>query len=321
MAVASMPAGAREQGVSVVIPAYNYARYLPEAVDSVLAQTYANFEVIVVDDGSTDDTRAVVERYTDPRVRYVWQQNQGLSAARNTGISEATRELVAFLDADDLWKPEHLAEAVAEFARRGADFALVAATSVRMDEARRELPTRIATQAASRELTAGDILLKTRFMPSSAVVRRVAFAHCGDFDRQLRSSEDRDMWIRLGARYRLAHLSARTVLVRKHGNNMSKHADRMQRAMRTVLERAQEQEIVPASHTAFWRRVWAIFHFQCAWMLYDEGRRGEAVRAMFHSLQSWPLPMPGAALNEPAFFRLRALLRFLAVAPRASTSQ
>jgi len=306
--------------VSVVIPAYNYARYLPEAIGSVLAQTYPDFEVIVVDDGSTDETRAVVQRFDDPRVRYVWQENQGLSAARNTGIRESKRAYVGFLDADDLWQPNHLAAAVAEFARRGPEFALVAGTSVRMDQDKRELPTRIRPEQETQELTAADIVLKTRFMPSSAVVRRSVFAECGDFDRQLRSSEDRDMWIRLGARYRLAHLSARTVLVRKHTSNMSRHADRMQRSMRTVLERAQELGIESSTHFFFWNQVWAIFHFQCAWMLFDEGRRGEAVRAILHSLWSWPLPMPAVTLNEPVLFRLRALARFIWSGLRASSS-
>src|SRR5690349_21494110 len=94
--------------VSVIIPTYNYAHYLPCAIDSVLAQTQPAAEVIVVDDGSTDATREVCARYTDPRVRYVHQSNAGLSAARNTGLREARSPLVAFLDADDRWEPAFL---------------------------------------------------------------------------------------------------------------------------------------------------------------------------------------------------------------------
>ena len=94
--------------MSVVIPLYNKAKYIKRALDSVLAQSYQDFEVIVVNDGSTDGSEKVVEQYTDPRVRLISQQNAGASAARNRGIVEAKYELVAFLDADDEWHPDYL---------------------------------------------------------------------------------------------------------------------------------------------------------------------------------------------------------------------
>ncbi|RYD67142.1 MAG: glycosyltransferase family 2 protein [Verrucomicrobiaceae bacterium] len=88
-------------GVSVVIPAFNYAAFLPHAIDSVLAQGYSSLEVLIIDDGSTDATREITSKYTsDPRVRYVWQENAGLSAARNTGIREARFPYIGFLDAE-----------------------------------------------------------------------------------------------------------------------------------------------------------------------------------------------------------------------------
>src|SRR5438874_1624069 len=98
--------------VSVVIPTYNSAHYIGEAVQSVLAQTYTNFEVIVVDDGSTDDTRERLESVAG-RIRYLYQPNGGVSKARNRGIQEARGELIAFLDGDDEWLPEKLAKQLA----------------------------------------------------------------------------------------------------------------------------------------------------------------------------------------------------------------
>ena len=110
--------------ISVVIPAYNHGRFLREAIDSVLAQTYAPLEIIVVDDGSTDDTEQIVRSYGD-RVRYIRQQNAGVGAARNNGIANARGEYVAFLDSDDLWLPEKLAVQV-EYMRRHPECAACA---------------------------------------------------------------------------------------------------------------------------------------------------------------------------------------------------
>jgi glycosyltransferase involved in cell wall biosynthesis len=92
--------------VSVVIPVYNAARYIAEAIESVYAQNYESLEIIIVDDGSTDDTSAIIRSFKN--IRYVWQENQGVASARNTGITESKGELIAFLDADDYWAPGKL---------------------------------------------------------------------------------------------------------------------------------------------------------------------------------------------------------------------
>src|SRR5205814_441931 len=129
-------------GVSVVIPAYNYARFLPKAIESALAQSHPSLEIIVVDDGSTDDTQAVVAQYTGPRVRCVRQQNAGLSAARNTGIREARFPYVAFLDADDEWHPNFLAACMEAFSKLGGGFGIVACGAERIDAAGDPLDTK-----------------------------------------------------------------------------------------------------------------------------------------------------------------------------------
>ena len=297
--------------VSVVIPAYNYGRYLRCAIDSALAQSFANLEVIVVDDGSTDDTPAIVRSCPDPRVRYLHQANAGLSAARNTGIREARAPFIALLDADDLWLPGMLAAAMERFASLPKEAGVVACASTRVDVDGRPIGGKAFFPSGDRWFTASEIVLQSRFMPSTVVARREAYAECGEFDTTLRSSEDRDMWIRIGMRFRIFHLGTPSVLIRKHGSNMSKHAERMRCNMRKVIGKAWSARVMPRWDLPFWLRVLSIFHFQNAWMRFDEQRPWAAVWDGVLSLLLWPwFPKP-RELNEPPFFRMRGCGRFV----------
>jgi glycosyltransferase involved in cell wall biosynthesis len=303
--------------VSVVIPAYNYGRYLREAIDSVLAQEFRNFELIVVDDGSTDNTAEIVASYTDPRVRYIHQTNAGLSAARNTGIRQARAPLIGLLDADDLWKPEMLAQVTQRFQTAEPEVGLIACASERVDSVGQPLGGKTMTHGKERRFTAADIVLQSRFMPSTVVARREAYAACGEFDTTLRSSEDRDMWIRIGSRFRMIHLGTPLVQIRKHPTNMSKHADRMRLNMRKAIGKAYRDRVMPPWHLPFWLRVYSIFYFQNAWMRFDEGRFAGAVWDGACALALWPWFPDHRELNEPSFFRIRGLARFVLMALRS----
>ena len=185
--------------VTVVIPNYNCGRFLADAVDSVLQQTYTRCEIVVVDDGSTDDSRDVARRYGD-RLRVVTQANQGVSAARNTGIAHARGELVAFLDADDLWKPEKLARQVPLFANPAVGIVYCGLEYV--DESLRPLGTNLTGRRGSvlREiaLLRGTVVLAGG---STAVARRVCFDEAGGFDREMSTAADWDMWRRIACRW------------------------------------------------------------------------------------------------------------------------
>jgi glycosyltransferase involved in cell wall biosynthesis len=296
-------------GVSVVIPAYNYARYLPAAIDSALNQDYPRLEVIVVDDGSTDSTPEVVRAYGE-RVRYVHQNNAGLPAARNTGIRAAQHPLLCFLDADDLLPPGLVAEAVRALATLSGDFGIVAFPSQYIDTTGAPLPTKALADQESREVPGRDIILKTRFGTTGLVARREVFEQAGFFDETLRSSEDRDMWIRAASRFRIYLDGDRRVLIRRHGASMSQHADRMKENMQRVIRKAWTDRRVPRGETGFWLQVRAFLHFQAAWMYHAEGRRGAAVGSLLKSLACWPWFARPGRLNEPALFRIRSLIRF-----------
>lgn len=298
--------------VTVVIPSYNYARFLPRAIASVLGQTRGDFVIVVVDDGSTDDTWALVEPFlkADLRVHYVHQQNAGLSAARNTGISLARTDLIAFLDADDEWEPGFLERALATMTGRSPEYAVVACSKSSIDADGNSIPTPSQGAAEPREIRRDDLILRSRFAADAVLVRKEAFEQCGVFDTTLRSSEDRDMWIRIASRFRISWWPEPLIRIRRHGENMSRNSDQMRDNMRRVLAKARHDS--GTDHRfLFWLKVDAYFHMQSAWMLYPEGRRLAAVREVIISIFCWPFFRDPPDLNEPVLFRLRSLIRFI----------
>jgi glycosyltransferase involved in cell wall biosynthesis len=193
--------------VSVVIPLYNKVRHIERAVDSVLAQTCSDFELIVVDDGSTDGGGNIVRRYTDPRVRLITQQNAGVSAARNRGASEATSDLVAFLDADDQWLPDFL-ETVLRLRdrfRQASVWATAYSTVGHEEQVQPEFP---GAAVAGPEGGLIDYFQSPGpWMPvhaSAVMVRKDALVRAGGFPIDMRCGEDWDTWIRLALRYPIA---------------------------------------------------------------------------------------------------------------------
>ena len=218
--------------VSVIIPCYNHAHYLPCAVNSVLAQTIAGWEAIIVDDGSTDDTRAVAAELADPRIRYIYQENRGLSAARNTGIHIAEGEHLAFLDADDEWTPRFL-EACLRILKDNVGVAAAVSLVQFVDESGMELP-RLGGRAVAPEDFRERMIEGGFFPPNAIVVRASAVRNAGLFDESLSSVEDWDLWLRITghdgkvisipeplARYRVSVGSMSTDAGRMHANRMA----------------------------------------------------------------------------------------------------
>lgn len=310
MATATTSVPLRQTGVSVVIPAYNYAQFLPGAIASVLNQTGPPFELIIVDDGSTDNTREVVAQYGD-RIRYIYQTNAGLAASRNTGIRNARFDHLAFLDADDEWLPGFLQILFAKFAELPETFAVIACRETYVNADGEPFATKRLSPQVAREITCRDILLKTQFAADGVVVKRAAFDECGLFDDTMRSSEDRDMWARIAAKRRIFLLADRLALIRKHGDNMSKQADRMKRTGRRVINKAWAARLVPRGCVGFWLKVLSFHFFQAAWMYHEERRRACALRDLAKSVLVWPWFFRPQEVNEPALFRLRSLRHFL----------
>jgi len=205
--------------VSVVIATYNMGNYLPEAVESVRAQTYRPLEVIIVDDGSTDDTATVIRRWeNDPGVRYVWQENQGQTVAKNHGISLARGAYVAFLDGDDRWKPYKLEHQMPLFGQNPAT-GVVYSDAVFIDEQGHETGRREIAHPHGRVTSR---LLEDNFVNfGSAVVSARALEHLGAFDEALPMSIDYDLWLRLSTAYEFGYVDEPLLEYRIWGGQMS----------------------------------------------------------------------------------------------------
>lgn len=186
----------KNQLVSIIIPTYNAEDYIKEAVDSTLRQIYKNIEVIVVDDGSTDNTRNVLEPYiVAGKIRYIYQNNKGLAGARNTGIKNSKGVYIALLDADDLFLPEKIAEQV-KVLETNRDFGVCYSDILHFTDSE---PRRFYHHRY--RYPSGDIfeeLLHRQFInPLAVIARREIFEKYGYFDENLRRSEDWDLWLKL----------------------------------------------------------------------------------------------------------------------------
>lgn len=224
--------------VSVALPCYNMRAFVGEAVESVLAQTHQDWELLVVDDGSTDGSSDVVSKYNDPRVRLIRQDNQGLSAARNTALGAASGEYVCFLDADDRYAPAFIETCLALLAPEPD--AIAALTAARFfDHATGEtlqIQQPKPDDALRRLLEfRGPVVCS----PGAILLRRETADETGIFDTAYRHSEDWDYWTRLAARGRFIATDKIGVEVRAHAGQMSRNIDAFAKYMRLGFAKAK----------------------------------------------------------------------------------
>ncbi len=198
--------------ISVVIPTYNRGWILKEAVDSVLAQEYPAYEVIVVDDGSTDDTAAILAGYGN-RITILRQENRGVSAARNRGVRKAGGNLLAFLDSDDLWLPGKL-ETQADFFQTHPEALICQTEETWVRNGRRVNPkTRHKKPSGNIFEPSLELCLVS---PSAVMLRRELFEEMGGFDERLPACEDYDIWLRIGCQYPV-HLIDTPLIIKRGG--------------------------------------------------------------------------------------------------------
>lgn len=276
-----------EPAVSVVIPAFNAGWCIRPAVDSVLAQTFTDFELIVVDDGSTDDTAQILCSYGDA-LRVVSQPNGGMSCARNAGIRLARGRYIAFLDADDRWLAPKLERQVTLLDER-SDLAFCAATATLEDLDGEVLGTWAcsATGTASvAEVFAAHALIAGG--ASSVLARRELVQTLGGFDETLFGAEDTDLWIRLAARGGFACIPETLVVVLKRPGSVSRNRQRM-RAGALAMTRKNRHLLPTDKQGGYWRALYAGTLCDYAKWAYRDGERKAALADLARAFALAPL--------------------------------
>lgn len=210
--------------LSIVMPTHNRAGYIGIAIESVLIQTYSDWELIVVDDGSTDETEAVVEAFIkrDARIHYIRQnQNKGIASTRNNGVAQARGRYIAMLDSDDAWSsPEKLARQIAAL-EADPELGIVGTWLEIINEKGVHTGDRLSYAQDDAGIRAKQIY-KNSFAQSSVIFRKDAFEKAGGYDGRFIVTDDHDLWLKIGRSYRFATLPQYDLLYRRHSGNITR---------------------------------------------------------------------------------------------------
>ncbi|MEW5766865.1 MAG: glycosyltransferase [bacterium] len=273
--------------VSVIIPTYNYASFISQAVESVLAQTFQDLEIIVVDDGSTDNTRDVLKRF-EGKIIYLYQENQGAPAARNKGIKVAQGEYIGLLDADDLWMPEKL-EVQVPILDQNPEVGLIYANTYNIGA----LGERQPLGMANKKGLSGKIfpeLLKGNFIQSpSVLIRRDCFEKVGLFDEALGSlaAQDWDMWLRITRVFKAVYVDQVLGKYRLHTENMTRDFERIKAGQLYVLNKTlSDLSVKELTHKAAFYYSYIYYQFGNAY--YVRGEQDKAREDLIKSIRFFP---------------------------------
>ncbi|HEX5431353.1 MAG TPA: glycosyltransferase [Bryobacteraceae bacterium] len=271
--------------ITAVIPTYNRALLLRRAVESVLAQTYPVSEVIVVDDGSTDNTREVVESFGG-RIQYVYQENAGPSAARNNGIRRASGDWIAFLDSDDCWLPDKIRLQV-EAVKRNSSAALVYGSAwLILPDGARNLIGAADPKRLWPALRCSNLITSA----SCVLVRKEVLIRAGGFREDLRVGEDWDLWTKLASRYSFAAVNEPVLNYSVTPNSLSQDPERTVSDMERILETSLLAGLRGTSRVVWRRKIRAVQLYRAA-LNSRSSNRSASLWLLLRSLAQWPSPM------------------------------
>jgi len=223
--------------VSVIMPVYRGERFVTKAIESVLAQTYRNFELVIVNDGSPDESARVINQFLPhPQIRYIEQQNAGVAVARNTGLAYANGAFIGLLDQDDLWLPGKLARQVTYF-NSHPEVGLVHTRVTCIDAAGAPRSCAGAIGVHPHEgLCAGRLLLGNGIAPVTVLLRSDCIDDVGTFDQRFAPADDWELWMRIARRHPIAFIDEVTACYRFHGENVSSDQLKMQCAVLRIMD-------------------------------------------------------------------------------------
>ena len=230
-----------EPTVSVIIPTYNRAHLITRAIRSVLDQTYGDFELIVVDDGSTDNTEGIVNGFNDPRIRYIrHDKNRGVAAARNTGIKAARGSYIAFQDSDDEWLPAKMEKQLQAFKNASPKVGVVYSGIWRIEGNKRK-HIGYHDKKGKEEDLCHNLLKKSFIYIPSAVVRKECFTKVGMFDGEISPADDWELWIRISKYYHFKYVKGPLTRVYFTPDSLSSHMDEYVQAYQIILIKHEDE--------------------------------------------------------------------------------
>jgi glycosyltransferase involved in cell wall biosynthesis len=289
--------------VSVVIPTYNTGRFVVEAIESVLAQTAVPSQIIIVDDGSTDDTADRLAKFGS-RIAYLSQENGGASAARNSGVRAAEEEFVAFLDADDIWHPRKI-ETQLSALRSSPEIQMLGTRYV-------QWPGSALADAQCHEPPAVTIVpweslvIRTSLLTSSVIVLRAMLSRVGEFDTALNGPEDRDLFLRIAEMGTVAILERELTGYREVAGSLSKQAKSCEQGMLTILRRLDDRGAWRDRPPLLRRRAYSHMFYSSAINHAACGMHAPAFARLLKSILYYPLPH-GQTVMPVRFARAKSL--------------
>lgn len=264
--------------VSVIVPVYNRAALVSKTLDSILAQTWQGLEIIAVNDGSSDNSLAVLQRYAAKYpgvVRVIDQPNSGQVKARNAGIRQARGSFIAFLDSDDTWAPEKLALQLPLF-RSGIGLVYCGINEVSTEH---RLIKTVPCETGMRGGIYPQLLIRNRMTGGSVVVTRQALERVGLFDETLQAAENWDLWIRIAKEFQVDYINRPLVNYLRHPGNLSSNPERMSQSVRSILKK----HLTPARRNkeafSVYHEAHALFHYNLGVSRFSAERYLQAMRA------------------------------------------
>ncbi len=275
--------------VSVIIPAYNAEKYIERTIHSALLQDYENLEIIVIDDGSTDNTADVVKKLAekDRRLKYVHQQNGGVSSARNHGYKFSKGEYLAFLDADDIWLPDNVSKKLAHL-QDNPDVGLVHSDALLIDENDNSLNE---VKKGKSGWVLDDLLSWNETCipaPSSIIVKREVIDSVGGFDTSLSTAADQEFFFRVASKYKIGRVEEVTWQYRIHSQNMHSNIALMEHDCLLSYKRATENNLFKSA--AFRRKCYSNMFIILSGSWYHDGKnKRKAVKYALKAVWVYPV--------------------------------